>query len=191
MSWLAREVPQKPSIDADARVDADATFQTRILARLDRLPWTQWHWLIVVGLGTVWILDGLEVRIVGAVGGTLVKHGSGISITTAQVGDAAGFYVGGACLGALIFGHLTDRLGRKRLFLVTLGVYLVYRFLEDYLLNPRVMKHTVRISPGLTIVATLIGGALLGIIGALMAIPVAATLHLLYEDVLVPRQDMR
>lgn len=69
--------------------------------------------------------------------------------------------------------------------------YLVYRFLEDYLLNPRVMKHTVRISPGLTIVATLTGGALLGIIGALVAIPVAATCHLLYEEVVVPRQNTR
>ena len=67
--------------------------------------------------------------------------------------------------------------------------YIVYRFLEDYLLNPRVMKHTVKISPGLTIVATLIGGALLGLIGALIAIPVAATIHLLLEEVVFPRQN--
>jgi predicted PurR-regulated permease PerM len=69
--------------------------------------------------------------------------------------------------------------------------YVVYRFLEDYLLNPRVMKHTVRISPGLTIIATLIGGALLGLIGALIAIPVAATIHLLLEEVVFPRQSKR
>jgi MFS family permease len=81
--------------------------------------------MVVIGLGTVWILDGLEVTIVGAVGSTLNKAGSGIAITTAQVGDAAGIYVAGACAGALLFGHLTDRLGRRRLFLVTLGLYLV------------------------------------------------------------------
>ncbi len=81
--------------------------------------------MVLIGLGTVWILDGLEVTIVGAVGSTLTKAHSGIAITTAQVGDAAGVYVAGACVGALLFGHLTDRLGRKRLFLVTLGLYLL------------------------------------------------------------------
>ncbi|HLJ07578.1 MAG TPA: MFS transporter, partial [Acidimicrobiia bacterium] len=99
--------------------------ETSIPARLDRLPWSRWHWLVLIGLGTVWILDGLEVTIVGAVGSTITQHGSGISITTAKVGDAASMYIAGACVGALFFGHLTDRLGRKRLFLVTLGVYLV------------------------------------------------------------------
>src|SRR4051812_10185208 len=99
--------------------------ETRIPARLDRLPWARWHWLVLAGLGTVWILDGLEVTIVGAVGSTLTKAHSGISISTAQIGDAAGGYVAGACLGALGFGYLTDKLGRKKLFLVTLGVYLV------------------------------------------------------------------
>jgi MFS family permease len=99
--------------------------ETDVPARLDRLPWSAWHWMVLIGLGTVWVLDGLEVTIVGAVGSTLTKSGSGVRITTAQVGDAAAIYVAGACLGALVFGHLTDRLGRKRLFLVTLGVYLV------------------------------------------------------------------
>jgi predicted PurR-regulated permease PerM len=75
--------------------------------------------------------------------------------------------------------------------IATAAFYIVYRFLEDYLLNPRVMKHTVRISPGLTIIATLIGGALLGLIGALIAIPVAATMHLLLEEVVLPRQNKR
>jgi MFS family permease len=100
------------------------TVQTTVPGRLDRLPWSKWHWMVLIGLGTVWILDGLEVTIVGAVGSTLTKAGSGISITTAQIGDAAGIYVAGACTGALLFGHLTDRLGRRRLFLVTLGLYL-------------------------------------------------------------------
>ncbi len=99
--------------------------ETNIPARIDRLPWSRWHWMVLAGLGTVWILDGLEVTIVGAVGSTLTKAGSGITITTAQIGDAAGIYVAGACVGALVFGHLTDRLGRRRLFLVTLGLYLL------------------------------------------------------------------
>jgi len=73
----------------------------------------------------------------------------------------------------------------------TAAFYIVYRFLEDYLLNPRVMKHTVKVTPGLTIIATLIGGTLLGLIGALIAIPVAATIHLLLEEVAFPRQNKR
>ena len=108
-----------------SKADLDAhVVETSVPARLDRLPWSKWHWIVLIGLGTVWILDGLEVTIVGAVGSTLTEAGSGISITTAQIGDAAGIYVAGACAGALLFGHLTDRLGRRRLFLVTLGLYL-------------------------------------------------------------------
>jgi predicted PurR-regulated permease PerM len=75
--------------------------------------------------------------------------------------------------------------------IATAGFYIVYRFLEDYFLNPRVMKHTVKVTPGLTIIATLIGGTLLGLIGALVAIPVAATIHLLLEEVAFPRQNQR
>jgi len=75
--------------------------------------------------------------------------------------------------------------------LATAAFYIVYRFLEDYLLNPRVMKHTVRITPGLTIVATLIGGTLLGLVGTLIAIPIAATIHLLLDEVTFPRQNQR
>jgi MFS family permease len=99
--------------------------ETNIPARLDRLPWAKFHWLVVIGLGTVWILDGLEVTIVGAIAPRLTEKGSGIAISTAQIGAAAAFYVGGACLGALFFGQLTDRFGRKKLFLLTLGVYIV------------------------------------------------------------------
>jgi MFS family permease len=81
--------------------------------------------MIVIGLGTVWILDGLEVTIVGSIGDRLTEAGSGITLDASQIGTAAAFYVGGACLGALFFGQLTDRLGRKRLFLVTLALYIV------------------------------------------------------------------
>jgi predicted PurR-regulated permease PerM len=73
----------------------------------------------------------------------------------------------------------------------TAAFYIVYRFVEDYLVNPRVMKHTVKVTPGLTIIATLIGGTLLGLVGALVAIPVAATIHLLLEEVAFPRQNQR
>jgi predicted PurR-regulated permease PerM len=75
--------------------------------------------------------------------------------------------------------------------IATVAFYIIYRYLEDYLLNPRVMKHTVKVTPGLTIIATLIGGTLLGLVGALVAIPVAATIHLLLEEVAVPRQNQR
>jgi MFS family permease len=100
------------------------TIETNIPQRLDRLPWSRFHWLIVIGLGTVWILDGLEVTIVGSVASRLTESGSGISISTAGIGVAAAFYVGGACIGALFFGQLTDRFGRKKLFLITLALYI-------------------------------------------------------------------
>ncbi|MFE9998355.1 MFS transporter [Streptomyces avermitilis] len=104
---------------------ATGTVTTDVPARLDRLPWSRWHWMIVIGLGTVWILDGLEVTTVGNIAGRLSEDGSGLSITSAQVtGVAAALYVAGACAGALFFGWLTDRFGRKKLFMVTLVVYL-------------------------------------------------------------------
>ncbi|MBT2442944.1 MFS transporter [Streptomyces sp. ISL-36] len=102
------------------------TVTTKVPARLDRLPWSRWHWMIVIGLGTVWILDGLEVTIVGNMAGRLSEEGSGLPISDAQVtGVAAALYVAGACSGALFFGWLTDRFGRRKLFLITLAVYLL------------------------------------------------------------------
>ncbi|WP_433869468.1 MFS transporter [Saccharopolyspora sp. CA-218241] len=101
------------------------TIRTEIPARLDRLPWSRFHWLIVFGLGTAWILDGLEVTMVGNVSSRLTEPGSGIEITAGQIGLAGSIYVVGACLGALVFGQLTDWYGRKRLLLITLSVYLI------------------------------------------------------------------
>ncbi len=101
------------------------TIETQIPARLDRLPWSRFHWLVVIGLGTVWILDGLEVTIVGFLAARLVEPGSGIEMTPSYISLAAAVYVAGACLGALFFGQLTDRFGRKKLFLITLGLYLI------------------------------------------------------------------
>ncbi|OBG95369.1 MFS transporter [Mycobacterium sp. E3251] len=101
------------------------TITTRVPARLDRLPWSRFHWRVVIGLGGVWILDGLEVTMVGNVSARLTERDSGIDLNAAQIGLAAAFYIAGACLGALFFGHLTDRFGRRNLFMLTLAVYLV------------------------------------------------------------------
>ncbi len=110
---------------ATATRDELGTIETNIPARLDRLPWSSWHWKILIGLGTVWILDGLEVTIVGSIAGAISAKGSGINISSAEIaGWAASMYVAGACVGALLFGRLTDMFGRKKLFMVTLGVYL-------------------------------------------------------------------
>ena len=109
---------------------------TDIPARLDRLPWARWHWLIVIGLGTVWILDGLEVTIVGSMSDALKPEGDGLGMSSFQIGFAGAAYVAGACVGALFFGHLTDRLGRKKLFMVSLGVYSVATVLTAFSMNP-------------------------------------------------------
>ncbi len=109
---------------------------TDIPARLDRLPWSRWHWLVVIGLGTVWILDGLEVTIVGSMSEALKSGSTGLGLSSYQVGVAGAVYVAGACLGALFFGQLTDRFGRKKLFLITLGVYTVATVLTAFSMNP-------------------------------------------------------
>jgi MFS family permease len=101
------------------------TIETRVPGRLDRLPWSRFHWLVVIGLGTVWILDGLEVTIVGSIGARLTEKDAGLGLTASSLGTAAAFYVAGACIGALFFGQLTDRFGRKKLFTITLALYLV------------------------------------------------------------------
>jgi len=97
--------------------------ETDIPARLDRLPWARWHSLVVVALGVTWILDGLEVTIVGSLGSVLAEP-STLHLSPTQIGLSATAYLGGAITGALLFGYLTDRLGRKKLFLWTLGLYL-------------------------------------------------------------------
>ena len=110
--------------------------KTQIPARMDRLPWARWHWMVVLGLGTVWILDGLEVTIVGAIGSRLTNPDAGLGLSESQVGLAASVYIVGACLGALFFGRLADTLGRKKLFITTLVVYLVATVLTAFSRNP-------------------------------------------------------
>ena len=101
------------------------TVKTNIPARLDRLPWSRWHWLVVIALGVTWILDGLEVTLVGSISGALTSKDT-LGLTTSQATAAGSFYLAGAVLGALFFGYLTDRYGRRKLFMITLGVYLVF-----------------------------------------------------------------
>ena len=101
-----------------------AIVETDIPARLDRLPWGRFHTLVVVALGVTWILDGLEVTLAGTVAGAL-KQSPVLQFSNADVGLAGSAYLAGAVLGALFFGWLTDRLGRKKLFFITLTVYLV------------------------------------------------------------------
>ena len=97
--------------------------QTTIPARLDRLPWSRFHLLLVIALGITWILDGLEVTIVGAIGPVL-QNTDTLGLSTPQIGAAATFYVVGAVAGALFWGWLTDRLGRRAVFYATLLFYL-------------------------------------------------------------------
>src|SRR6266704_2145228 len=101
-----------------------AVVETDIPARLDRLRWGRFHTLVVVALGITWILDGLEVTLAGAISPAL-KESPQLQFSNADVGLASSAYLAGAVLGALFFGWLTDRLGRKRLFFITLAVYLV------------------------------------------------------------------
>src|SRR6187397_256901 len=102
----------------------DLSITTNIPARLDRLPWGRFHTLVVVALGITWIFDGLEVTLAGSLAGAL-KESPSLRFSNTDIGLASSAYLAGAVLGALFFGWLTDRLGRKTLFFVTLTVYLL------------------------------------------------------------------
>ncbi|HEY2541814.1 MAG TPA: MFS transporter [Gaiellaceae bacterium] len=99
--------------------------RTDIPNRLDRLPWSRWHWRVIIALGITWILDGLEVTLVGSVAAALTGKGT-LHFSTSQATAAGSFYLGGAVTGALLFGYLTDRFGRRSLFMITLGIYLCF-----------------------------------------------------------------
>ncbi len=112
------------------------TITTQVPSRLDRLPWSKFHWRVVIGLGGVWVLDGLEVTMVGNVAARLTEKGSGIELDAAQIGLAGAIYIVGACIGALFFGQLTDRFGRKKLFMITLLVYLIATVATAFSFSP-------------------------------------------------------
>jgi MFS family permease len=120
MSYAFERPAPAPQGEGTRRREA---IETDIPARLDRLPWSRFHLLVVVALGVTWILDGLEVTIVGAVGPVLQSPET-LGLSATQVGSTASAYVVGAVLGALLFGWLTDRFGRRFVFYVTLAVYL-------------------------------------------------------------------
>ena len=118
-----------------------AAIETRIPARLDRLPWARFHWLVIVGLGTVWILDGLEVTIVGNVAGRLTEDGAGLDLSAGQIGTPRPSTSRAPASGALFFGQLTDRFGRKRLFLLTLAVYIAATVATAFSIRRLVLLH--------------------------------------------------
>ncbi|WP_449433759.1 MFS transporter [Pseudomonas putida] len=166
---------------------------TDIPARLDRLPWTRFHTLLVVALGITWLLDGLEVTLAGSVAGAL-KQSPALALSNVEVGLAGASYIAGAVLGALLFGWLTDRLGRRKLFFITLFLYigataatafswslesfLVFRFLtgagiggEYTAINSTIQEFTPARFRGwvdLTINGTFWLGAALGAVGAVI-----------------------
>lgn len=168
-------------------------YSTDIPARLDRLPWTRFHTLLVVALGITWLLDGLEVTLAGSVSGAL-KDSPALAMSNTEIGLAGASYIAGAVLGALLFGWLTDRLGRRKLFFITLALYigataatafswnlwsfLVFRFLtgagiggEYTAINSTIQEFTPARYRGwvdLTINGTFWIGAALGAVGAVV-----------------------
>ena len=113
---------------------SSGVIRSNIPARMDRLPWSRWHWRVVIALGITWVIDGLEATLIGAVSPVLLKKES-FHFRTEELGLLTTSYLIGAVIGALVFGHLTDKLGRKKLFTVTLGLYLVSAFLTAFSWN--------------------------------------------------------
>ncbi len=107
----------------DGTEAAGQAIETTIPARLDRLPWSRFHLLIVIALGITWVLDGLEVTIVGSIG-PMLQDKRALGLTAQDIGALASAYIGGAVAGALIFGWLTDRFGRRVIFYITLALYI-------------------------------------------------------------------
>ena len=183
---------QEPSA-ATVRADSASIVETDLPSRLDRLPWGRFHSLIVVALGVTWLLDGLEVTLAGSVASAL-KSSEVLRFSNTDVGLAGSAYIAGAVLGALGFGWLTDRLGRRKLFFITLALYLaataatafswnltsflVFRFLtgagiggEYTAINSTIQEFTparVRGHTDLAINGTFWIGAALGAVGSLV-----------------------
>jgi MFS family permease len=110
-------------MQAGMTTGAGEPVRSDVPARLDALRWSGWHWRVVIALGVTWLLDGLEVTVVGSLGPSLQRNET-LGLGASEIGWAASAYIAGAVLGALFFGRLADHLGRKRMFLATLAVYL-------------------------------------------------------------------
>jgi MFS family permease len=110
--------------DTPGAADDGGRFETDVPARLDRLPWSGFHWRVVTALGITWVLDGLEVTLVGSLAPAIHASPS-LGLSETQIGLAASAYLVGAVCGAIGFGYLADRIGRQKLFFVTLAVYMV------------------------------------------------------------------
>ncbi len=123
ISGAGRRRAALPLADQTAPRQPEGFVTTDIPARLDRLPWSKWHLLVVVALGITWLLDGLESNLAGALAGIL-KQPETLRLTDAQIGLSSSLYLLGAVMGALGFGYATDQLGRKKLFYITLILYL-------------------------------------------------------------------
>ncbi|OZI29873.1 MFS transporter [Bordetella genomosp. 10] len=115
--------PPAPASGETGTGPAPGSITSDIPARLDRLPWSGWHWRVTIALGVAWVLDGLEVTLVGSIGGVLERADT-LALSATQVGWAGSLYIAGAVVGALGFGRLADRLGRKTLFMMTLAIYM-------------------------------------------------------------------
>jgi len=105
---------------SSAAVGEDRPVKSLIPVRMDKMPWSRFHWMVIFGLGTAWILDGLEIQIVASGG-----YAKALDMNATEIGLTATIYLVGQVAGALFFGRLTDKLGRKRLFVLTLALYLV------------------------------------------------------------------
>ena len=120
---MQRNPASNPRAFNSVASDHDRVIETDIPSRLDRLPWSGFHTRVVLALGITWMLDGLEVTLAGALSGAL-KESPALQFTNFDVGFAGSAYLAGAVIGALGFGWLTDRIGRKKLFFITLALYL-------------------------------------------------------------------
>jgi MFS family permease len=124
-------VDDNASVPSPAKQNNDRVIETSIPARLDNLRWSGFHTRVVLALGITWILDGLEVTLAGALSGAL-KESPTLHFSNLDVGFANSAYLAGAVLGALGFGWLTDRIGRKKLFFITVAVYLIGTALSGF-----------------------------------------------------------
>lgn len=109
----------------------NAAVSSLVPTRMDRLPWARFHWMVVVGLGVSWILDGIEIQLISASG-----YKESLGMSSAEVGLAGTIYLIGQVVGALVFGRLTDRWGRKRLFITTLAIYLIASGIAGFAWTP-------------------------------------------------------